>query len=129
MALFVVRHQHEPARCPAGDPDMGAMLLNYLSRPNVRAHGVTIQGEAVVQDEHTLYMIVESATEARVRDFMQPFQMAGSVDVFPASTCVGVVASGGCAMSLPPLDTEVPALDPEEACVEAIAQGLVVHRA
>jgi len=28
MGLFVVRHQHEPARCPAQDADMGAMLLN-----------------------------------------------------------------------------------------------------
>ena len=28
MALFVVRHTHTPDRCPAGDPDMGAMLLN-----------------------------------------------------------------------------------------------------
>jgi hypothetical protein len=33
MALFIVRHQHEPDRCPATDPYMGATLLNYLSRP------------------------------------------------------------------------------------------------
>ena len=48
MALFIVRHQHEPDRCPATDPYMGATLLDYLSRPNVRKHGVSIQGEAVV---------------------------------------------------------------------------------
>ena len=36
MALFIVRHRHEPERCPATDPYRGAMLLNYLSRPNVR---------------------------------------------------------------------------------------------
>ena len=47
MALFVVRHQHAAERCPAEDPQMGAMLLNHLSRPNVRQHGVEIQGEAV----------------------------------------------------------------------------------
>lgn len=41
---------------PAQDPYMGAMLLNHLSRPNVRRHGVEIQGEAVVQGEHTLYL-------------------------------------------------------------------------
>ena len=66
MALFAVRHQHDAAHCPASDADMGAMLLNHLSRPNVRSHGVTIQGEAVVQGEHTLYMIVESTDEIRV---------------------------------------------------------------
>src|SRR5713226_6639236 len=97
MALFLVRHQHDAEQCPATDPYMGATLLNYLSRPSVREHGVEIRGEAVVQGEHTLYMIVESGDEALVREFMQPFAMAGSVDVYPASTCARVVASGGCA--------------------------------
>jgi hypothetical protein len=49
MALFVVRHQHAAERCPAQDPFNGAMLLNHLSRPNVRQHGMEIKGEAVVQ--------------------------------------------------------------------------------
>jgi DMSO/TMAO reductase YedYZ molybdopterin-dependent catalytic subunit len=129
MALFVVRHQHDAGRCPATDPDMGAMLLNYLSRPNVRQHGVEIRGEAVVQGEHTLYMIVESTAEGRVREFMQPFAMTGSVDVYPASTCARVVASGGCAAPMPVVDDIAPAFDPEEACQHAIDAGLVVHRA
>jgi hypothetical protein len=94
MALFVVRHQHTPEGCPAQDPYMGAELLNHLSRPNVRQHSVEILGEVVVQGEHTLYLIVEAAEERRLRDFLQPFQMAGSVDVYPASTCARVVASG-----------------------------------
>ena len=129
MALFVVRHEHPADRCPATDPDMGAMLLNYLSRPNVTAQGVEIRGEAVVQGEHTLYMIVEATDAERVRAFMQPFALAGSVDVFPASTCAGVVASGGCAAPTPLVDDEVPALEPEDACQRAIDAGLVVHRA
>lgn len=129
MALFLVRHQHEPARCPAQDADMGAKLLNYLSRPNVRAHGVTVEAEAVVQNEHTLYMIVESTDEARVRAFMEPFAMAGSIEVYPASTCARVVASGGCSMPEPTVDDTFPALDPEDACQRAIEEGLVVHRA
>jgi hypothetical protein len=90
MALFIVRHQHDPERCPAADPYKGATLLNYLSRPNVRKHGVSIQGEAVVHGEHTLYMIVESSDEAQVREFMQPFAMAGSLDIYPAATCAEV---------------------------------------
>jgi DMSO/TMAO reductase YedYZ molybdopterin-dependent catalytic subunit len=128
VALFVVRHQHDPERCPAHDPFVGATLLNYLSRPNVKQHGVRIQGEAVVQGEHTMYLIVEAADEIGLRAFMQPFQIAGTVDVYPASTCARVVTSGGCAATMPasPL---VPALDPEEACQQAIDGGLVVHRA
>jgi hypothetical protein len=129
MALFVVRHQHEAERCPAQDAVRGAMLLNYLSRPNIRQRGVAIQGEAVVEGEHTLYMIVESSDEDRVRAFMSPFAEAGSVDVYPASTCVRVVASGGCAASMPMLDEPIPALDLEDACQHAIDAGLVVHRA
>lgn len=129
MALFVVRHEHPPERCPATDPDMGAMLLNYLSRPNVSQLGVEIQGEAIVQGEHTLFMIVDASDVDRVHAFMQPFALAGSVDVYPASTCARVVASGGCAAPMPLVDDEVPAFDPEDACQRAIEAGLVVHRA
>jgi len=50
-------------------------------------HGVEIRGEAVVQGEHTLYLIVESADDDRVRDFMRPLAVVGSVEVYPASTC------------------------------------------
>jgi DMSO/TMAO reductase YedYZ molybdopterin-dependent catalytic subunit len=128
MALFVVRHQHAADRCPAQDPYLGAELLNYLSRPSVRQHGIRIQGEAVVQGEHTFYLIVEAADEVGLRAFMHPFQMAGSVDIYPASTCARVVASGGCASPMP-VSGGVPALDPEEACQQAIDAGLVVHRA
>jgi DMSO/TMAO reductase YedYZ molybdopterin-dependent catalytic subunit len=129
MALFVVRHQHDAERCPAVDPYAGANLLNYLSRPNVRQQGVEIKGEAVVHGEHTLYMIVESGDENLVREFMQPFAMAGTVDVYPASTCARVVAAGGCDTPMPDLGEAVPASDPEEACQRAIEAGLVVHRA
>ena len=129
MALFVIRHQHAAEQCMAQDPYMGATLLNHLSRPNVRQHGIEIRGEAVVKGEHTLYMIVESDDENHVRDFMKPFAMAGSVDIYPASTCAAVVARGGCATSTPAIHDTVPALDPEEACQRAIDAGLVVHRA
>lgn len=128
MALFVVRHHHAAESCPAQDPYAGAMLLNHLSRPNVRQHGIEIHGEAVVQGEHTLYLIVEASDEGRLREFMQPFHMAGSLDIYPASTCAGVVASGGCAAAIPVSDF-VPALNPEQACQQAIEAGLVVHRA
>jgi DMSO/TMAO reductase YedYZ molybdopterin-dependent catalytic subunit len=107
---------------------MGAMLLNYLSRPSVRQRGVRIQGEAVVQGEHTLYLIVEASDESTLRAFMQPFQMAGSLDIYPASTCARVVASGGCGAPVP-VSQLGPALDPEEACQDAIEAGLLVHRA
>ena len=60
---------------------------------------------------------------------MQPFQMAGSLDIYPASTCVRVVASGGCAAPTLAAERTVPSLDPEEACQQAIDAGLVVHRA
>ena len=128
MALFIVRHQHTHEHCPAKDPSAGAMLLNHLSRPNVRRHGLHMLGEAIVQGEHTLYVIVQADDESCVREFMRPFQMAGSLDVYPASTCARVVASGGCAAPLPVSD-HVRAVDAEEACQDAMDAGLVVHRA
>jgi DMSO/TMAO reductase YedYZ molybdopterin-dependent catalytic subunit len=128
MALFIVRHQHAADGCPAQDPLLGASLLNHLSRPNVRKFGIQIHGEAVVQGAHTMYLIAEAEDESRLRQFLQPFDMAGSLDIYPASTCVRTVASGGCGAPFP-ASVDVPTLDPEEACQQAIDAGMVVHRA
>jgi DMSO/TMAO reductase YedYZ molybdopterin-dependent catalytic subunit len=128
MSLFIIRHQHDVARYPAQDPYLGAALRNYLSRPNVVKHGVKIQGEAVVRGEHTMFMIAEAEDETGLSALMAPFRQAGSVDVFPASTSAGLITNNGFARPSPAIG-EVPALDPEEACQDAIDAGLVVHRA
>jgi DMSO/TMAO reductase YedYZ molybdopterin-dependent catalytic subunit len=127
MGLFIVRHAHDRDRCPAGDPAMGALMLNHLSRPSARNFGVEIKGEAVVEGDHVMYMILEADSEEGVRRFVEPFARAGTVEVHPASTCVRTVASGGC-VAAPP-DVASGAVDPEEACETAIAAGLLVHRA
>src|SRR6516165_6627504 len=111
MSLFIIRHQHDAARCPAQDPYLGAALLNYLSRPNVVKHGVKIQGEAVVRGEHTMFMIAEAEDETGLSALMAPFRQAGSVDVFPASTSAGLITNNGFARPSPAIG-EVPALDP-----------------
>ena len=100
MSLFVTRHQHAAERCPATDPQMGAMLLEHLSPDNAATYGITIQGEAVINDAHTFYMIVEAPNGERVDQFMAPFAQVGSVEVLPASTCEAVVGRGGCAAAV-----------------------------
>ena len=97
MALFVALHQHHADRCPAADPQLGPMLLRHLSSENASGQGVTIQAEAVVNDAHTLYLIVEAGSRDRVEGFMAPFGQAGTVEVLPASSCEAVIGRGGCA--------------------------------
>jgi DMSO/TMAO reductase YedYZ molybdopterin-dependent catalytic subunit len=128
MTVFVVRHQHPPDRCPAADFTAGAGLLNHLSGPSASRHGVRIRGEAVLA-AHTLVMIAEADGEDVLRAFLRPFEAAGTVQVDPASTCAQVVAGGGCGSALPAADREARAVDPEEACMAALAAGLVVRRA
>ncbi len=96
MALFVVQHQHAAERCPARDPQMGSMLLQHLAPENAARHGITIEGEAVINNAHTFYMILEADDQARVEEFMAPFAQAGSVEVLPASRCEAVVGRLGC---------------------------------
>jgi hypothetical protein len=96
MGLFVVRHQHDAARCPAGSPEMGSMLLRHLAAPSAAAHGITIHGEAVVDGAHTLYLILEAPGKENVDRFMQPFGQVGTVEVWPASRCEAVVSRGRC---------------------------------
>ena len=96
MALFVARHQHPADRCPAADPQMGSMLLAHLSPENASGQGVTIDAEAVVNDAHTLYLIMQADSADQVEGFMAPFAQAGTVEVLPASTCEAVVGRRGC---------------------------------
>lgn len=100
MALYVARHQHPADRCPAADPQMGQMLLTHIAPDNARRFGVEIHGEAVINNEHTLYMIVEAPDREHVNHFMAPFAQMGSVEVLGASACDAVVARGGCALSV-----------------------------
>jgi hypothetical protein len=96
MSLYFVRHQHSDETCPARDPQMGAMLLSHISPLNARKFGVDIQGDAVLDGQHTFVLILESDNRANIDNFMQPFKMAGSVDIVPASTCEVVVERAGC---------------------------------
>jgi len=96
MSLYFVRHQHTAETCPAKDPAMGAMLLSHLSPLNARKFGVSIQGDAVLDNQHTFVLILEAAEKSQVDQFMQPFSMAGPVEVWPASECETVVERAGC---------------------------------
>lgn len=100
MSLFVTLHQHAAEQCPAKDPQMGSMLLRHLSPDNAASYGITIRGEAVINNAHTFYMILEAPDRERVEQFMAPFAQAGSVEVLPASTCEAVVDRGGCAAAV-----------------------------
>lgn len=96
MSLFVARHQHAAETCPARNPAMGKMLLDHLGGETAREHGVVIHGEAVIDGQHTLYLIAEADDRAQFEAFLQPFAMAGSVEVWPASHCAAIVERGGC---------------------------------
>lgn len=96
MSLYFVRHQHSPETCPAKDPQMGQMLLQHLTKPNARKFGVDLLGDAVLDGQHTLVMIAETEDKEYLKNFMQPFAQAGSVEIVPASTCEAVVARLGC---------------------------------
>jgi hypothetical protein len=75
---------------------MGQTLLQHLRDASAAKAGINVNGGAVVNNEHALYLILEADARNRVQEFTQPFAMAGSVDVYPASTCSDVVGRGGC---------------------------------
>lgn len=96
MSLYFVRHQHAPETCPAKNPEMGEMLLQHLSPANARKFGIDLHGEAVLDGQHTLVLILEAEQKEYVEQFMTPFAQAGSVEIVPASACEAVVARAGC---------------------------------
>lgn len=70
--------------------------MTHLSEENAGKFGMKINAEAVVDGAHTLYLIVEADDVNKVKQFMEPFAKAGSVDVMPASMCEVVVDRGSC---------------------------------
>ncbi len=96
MSLYFVRHQHAPETCPAKNPEMGSMLLQHLSKANARKFGIELHGEAVLDGQHTLVLILEAEQREYVEQFMIPFAQAGSVEILPASSCEVVVERAGC---------------------------------
>jgi len=96
MSLYFVRHQHSAETCPARDPQAGNMLLEHLSPLNARKFGVSLQADAVLDGEHTFVLILESDDREKIERFMQPFQQAGPVEIYPASLCETVVERAGC---------------------------------
>ena len=96
MSLYFVRHQHDAETCPAKDPQMGQMLVQHVSKANARKFGVDLIGDAVLDAQHTFVLILEAEDKAYIEQFMQPFAMAGSVEIVPASSCETVVERQGC---------------------------------
>ncbi len=96
MPQFVVQHVHEAEKCPAGDAEMGPMLLKIISDQNASNYGVTVKGEAVLDGRHTLYVFAEAEDAGKVKEFMAPFAHMGTVEVWPASSCERVVERGKC---------------------------------
>ena len=72
------------------------MLALHVSHGNAEKFGLNLQGEAVIDGAHTLYLILESEDQGRVEEFMAPFNNFGSVEVLPASRCEQVVARAAC---------------------------------
>lgn len=96
MSLYFVRHQHSAETCPAKNPEMGQMLVQHVDKKNARKYGVDLIGDAVLDAQHTFVLIVEAEDKEYVQNFMQPFAMAGSVEITEASSCEAVVERGGC---------------------------------
>lgn len=98
MALFVARHRHPPDACPAA-PESGHLLLAHVSAANAARYGISIQAEALLDENHCLFLVVEAAEQAQVERFMAFFNRFGAVQVLPASCSETAVARGGCAFS------------------------------
>ena len=71
--------------------------LRHLSADNASDHGVTIQAEAVINDAHALYLIVQADSRDPVERFMAPFAQADTLEVLPASSREAVIGREGCA--------------------------------
>ena len=96
MSLFIVIAKHSPESCPAGNPEMGKMLLSHIHQENADNFGIKIQATAGAESQHTLHMIMDAENSQKVDEFMTLFAQMGSVEVTPGITCEAIVARGRC---------------------------------
>ena len=96
MPLFIVVAKHSPESCPAGNPEMGKMLLSHIHQDNAGKFGINIQASAGAESQHTLHMIMDAGDSQKVDEFMTLFAQMGTVEVTPAITCEAIVARGRC---------------------------------
>jgi hypothetical protein len=75
---------------------MGPALVQHVSPGNAQKFGVNVRGDAVIDGQHTFYLILDAEDESKVREFMAPFYQAGSVEIWPASSCEAVVERAQC---------------------------------
>ena len=75
---------------------MGANLVQHVTKQNARKFGVDLLSDAVLDGRHTFVLILEAQDRTQIEQFMQPFSLAGTVEIIPASTCETVVERQGC---------------------------------
>ena len=98
MVLFLVRHQRTEETCPAGDPNMGRMLLQHISEANASQIGINIHGK--MAGGHTFVAILDAENRQKVEEFMSLFAQMGSVEITAGITCEEVVEGGTCSVDL-----------------------------
>lgn len=96
MPLYFVEHKHTAETCPTKQPDMMKMLGQHVMQMTADKFGITIQSDVVFPGEHRMNLVLAAPSEAKVKEYVAPFGMVGSVEVVEVSTCEEVVASAKC---------------------------------
>ncbi len=65
MPLFIVIAKHSAETCPAGNPEMGKMLLAHIHQDNASKFGINVQASAGAESQHTLHLIMDAGNSQR----------------------------------------------------------------
>ena len=87
MALYLVEHHHSAESCPAQNVEMANALAGHIAPENAAKFGVRVVSDAVVEGEHTLFLVVDSDSQDKVEAYVAPFKQAGPTTIKPAITC------------------------------------------
>jgi hypothetical protein len=95
ITLFVAQHRHAASDCPALS-GRGEVLLSHVSATAAARHGVSIEAEAFIGDEHVLLLVVAADSMEAVSQFLAVLPGRGDLTVVPAFTAEEAVERGGC---------------------------------
>jgi hypothetical protein len=87
MPLYLVQHTHTAQKCPTKSPEMVRQLSAHMTAANAGRFGVKLLADWVNEAEHTVVLVLEADSRTKVAEFVQPFQVVGSVTIKEGTTC------------------------------------------
>ncbi len=84
--LFLVKHVHTHATCPAVHDDVSGTFGKVMSDENLANTGVQVNAAYIDVSGHTAYIVADAPSTLALQRFLAPLLAIGSAETTPVLT-------------------------------------------